>query len=383
VNKRQDKSDGPPTKAPPSYVGRVAVASVVAISLLALALFVWYSIYVLLLIFAGVLIAVLLRGLADALSDWTKIRYGAALAIVIVLLTVICVGVGWACASRLSREIGALAEQLPQSIHAMRVKIEATAIGNLLLRGIPKDVNGAGAPGAMLGRVTGFVSVTLGAILSLFVVFFTGLFLSLNSRMYVRGLLHIVPPARRDRFSEVLGAIGYTLKWWMIGQAIDMIVIGVATGIGLWLLGVPLALVLGFLAAIFNFIPNFGPLFSLVPAVLLTLPTDPSKAVHVVILFLVLQNIEGYLLMPAIQGKAVDLPAAVTIISQVLMGTLAGGLGLALAAPLAAATMVVVKMMYVEDVVGDSIKTPADEDARAEVREVKKAAAEVARENKD
>jgi predicted PurR-regulated permease PerM len=133
---------------------------------------------------------------------------------------------------------------------------------------------------------------------------------------------------------------------------------------------------------LFNFIPNFGPLFSLVPALLLTLPDDPTKALYVLILFIVLQNLEGYVLMPLIQGKASSLPGAITIIAQVLMGLLAGGLGLALAAPLAAATFLAVKMTYVEDVLGDRIETPADHPAAEEVVEARHAAAEVSQERK-
>ena len=133
---------------------------------------------------------------------------------------------------------------------------------------------------------------------------------------YVRGALRLVPPGYRVRAGEVLGAIGYTLKWWLIGQGVTMLVIATATWLGLLVLGVPLALVLGVIAGLFNFIPNFGPLFSMVPATLLALTVSPGTALGVIILFIVLQNLEGNLLTPLIQRKAVDLPPALGIITM-------------------------------------------------------------------
>jgi predicted PurR-regulated permease PerM len=213
------------------------------------------------------------------------------------------------------------------------------------------------------------------------VVLFTGLFLAFDPAMYVRGAIRLCPPAYRIRFGEVLGGIGYTLKWWLIGQGITMLCIAVATWIGLALLGVPLALVLGVIAGLFNFIPNFGPLFSAVPATLLALTVGPDRAIGVIVMFIVLQNLEGNLLTPLIQRKAVDLPPAIGIIAQILLGILVGALGLILAWPIAAAVVVAVKMMYVEDVLGDEIPTPDDENKK-EVREAKREAIKVEQDEK-
>jgi predicted PurR-regulated permease PerM len=359
---------------------RVAIASAIAISILALAVFTWYSLHVLLLIFAAVLIAILFSGLGEWFSAKARLPYLASLAIVIVVLAGTLAILLWLSAAYLAAEINQLADRLPGSIAALRDKIDSNKIGHLLLQETPQVNAALSGSGDLFGNVTGVVSRTMGSLVSVVVVFVTAFYLAANARLYVRGVIHLVPTAYRERATEVLGAIGFTLKWWLIGQSIDMLVIGVATAVGLWLLGVPLALVLGLLAALFNFIPNFGPLFALVPALLLTLPTDPKLALYVVLLFMVLQSLEGYFLMPLIQGKAVNLPGALTIIAQVLMALLAGGLGLALAAPLAAATLVAVKMLYVEDLLGDNIETPADGDAHREVREVQESAGELVKE---
>src|SRR6185295_16753182 len=120
--------------------------------------------------------------------------------------------------------------------------------------------------------------------------------------------------------------------------------------------GVPLWLPLGLLAALLNFIPNFGPVIAAVPAVLIALADNPAKAAWVVALSVAAQNLEGYLITPLVQRRAVEMPPALTILSQVLMGLLLGPLGVILAAPMTAAAIVVLKMLYVEDTLG----TPVD-----------------------
>jgi predicted PurR-regulated permease PerM len=160
-----------------------------------------------------------------------------------------------------------------------------------------------------------------------------------------------------------------------------MLVVSVATWLGLLALGVPLAFVLGIIAGLFNFIPNFGPLFSMVPATLLALTVGPGTAIGTIILFVVIQNLEGNVLTPLIQRKAVDLPPALGIIAQILLGILVGAVGLLMAWPLAAAVVLAVKMMYVEDVLGDDVPTPDDREPK-EVRKAEQEARDVENEPK-
>jgi predicted PurR-regulated permease PerM len=141
-----------------------------------------------------------------------------------------------------------------------------------------------------------------------------------------------------------------------------MLCIGTFVGGGLWLIGVPLWLPLGILTALLNFIPNFGPIISAVPQILIALASDPTKALWVVALNVAAQNLEGYLITPLVQRKAVEMPPALTILSQVLMGMLLGPLGVVLAAPLTASAIVVVKMLYVEDALRTPVELPGDKE---------------------
>ena len=389
--KEQPESSNRSSGVSDAFLHRAVVASGVFVAVAFLALFLWYSVYVLFLLFAGVLVAILLRALAEVVHHYTKLNHRWSLAIVLVVLVGLLVGLWFLAVPSLAKQSAALADKLPEAWQAFQQKVRSTPVGELALgkhdpsaptmpTSQPAFVGGStsGGPGQLLGRYTGFLTTVMDVVAALVVVFFSGLFLAFDPTLYVRGAIRLVPPPYRIRAGEILGALGYTLKWWLIGQAITMLIIATATGIGLALLGVPLAFVLGVIAGLFNFIPNFGPLFSMIPAVLLAMTVSPERAIGVLLLYFVLQNLEGNLLTPLIQRKAVDLPPALGIIAQILLGILVGPVGLILAWPLAAVVVLAVKMLYVEDVLGDELPTPDDEN-RQEVRAAKREARSVER----
>jgi predicted PurR-regulated permease PerM len=148
---------------------------------------------------------------------------------------------------------------------------------------------------------------------------------------------------------------------WLVGRMFAMLMVGGITTLGLWLLHVPLALALGLLAALGELVPNIGPLLAFVPAILLAFTDSPSHALAVGGLYLAVQGFESYVLTPLVEKRAVSLPPALTVTAQVLLGLLAGGLGLVLAAPLTAVAMVLVQRLYIEDMLGDSMETLPDQ----------------------
>ena len=138
----------------------------------------------------------------------------------------------------------------------------------------------------------------------------------------------------------------------------------VVTAVGLWLLGVPLALTLGLLSGLLNFIPNVGPLLAAAPALLIALTQGPTQALYVALLYLAYQSVDGYLLTPIVTQRTVAVPPAVTLLAQVLLGASAGLYGLLLASPLVAAGLVIVRLLYVEDILGDDGETSASRRGR-------------------
>ena len=335
----------------------VVVAIVTAVVLVMA--FLWNAVNMLLLVFAGVLLAVLLRALTGFAAEHTPLSSGWALAAVALALLVLLGLAGWLLLPIVSGQFGQLVEQLPRAVARLRERIESYRWGRLVLTRAPAPGTLAGS-GSLFSRVTGTFSVALDVVVDIVVILFVGLYLAADPRLYTHGLVRLVPIAARPRAREVQQALGATLRWWLLGQIFSMAVIGVLTTLGLWLIGVPLAVVLGILAGLLEFIPTFGPFMAAVPAVLLALVASPMQALYVMLLYIAIQAIESYVLLPLVQQRTVNLPPVITITAVVLLGTMFGFLGLLLATPLAAAALVLVKMLYVEDVLGDPVDAPGE-----------------------
>ncbi len=313
----------------------------------------WRAINVLLLIFAGLLLAVFLNGISQWISDRTPIPYKISLVLVVLGLFLI-VGVGgWMAAPSLSQQASDLSQNLVASLQAMRDSIAESEWGQVLLEQTPSLNEIISSPQSLISNIVNIFATTMNALTGIVVVFFIGVYFAFEPNLYLTGLVKLVPYPKRDRVRQVFAALGHTLRRWLVGRFVAMVVVGVMAIAGLSLIGVPLAFILGLLAGLLDFIPFIGPLIAIVPAVLLAATDGSQQLLYVAILFLIIQIVEGYFLTPLVERESVSLPFAVTIIAQVFFGFLTGTLGVALASPLAAATIIIVKMLYVEDVLGD------------------------------
>ncbi len=312
----------------------------------------WVGMHVLLLTFAGILFAVFLSSVSRWLSLHTGVGYRTALATVVFALFLLAAGSTWLLANRLAAQLGELTEQLPQSFERIRELLRGHSWGRLLLEQSPQAAASIAQTGDF-SHVTGLVSGVSGLLFGFLVVFFVGIFGAADPEIYRRGLLHVIPPPERRRVSQALDAIVYNLRWWLVGQLALMLALGVTTALGLWQLGMPMALALGVMTGILELIPYLGAWMSAVPAALIALLMGPWQVAMVVGLYLALHVLEGYVLAPLIQSRAIHLPPALTLVAQILLGELAGFLGLFVAAPLTVAAVVAVKMLYIEDELGD------------------------------
>ncbi|GIZ50130.1 AI-2E family transporter [Noviherbaspirillum aridicola] len=323
---------------------------------------IWLAPEVLLLIFACVLMAILLYDVSARLRGWLGLPNWAALTIVVVLLLALIVGGGWLMAPQISRQSSELAEAVPQALQELRDTLSRYPMLESLSSGMPAGEQMTKQLGSLLPRAGLVFSGVLGVLGNVAIIAFVGVYLAAQPRPYINGIVILVPTRRRERAREVLDELGRTLGQWLAGKALSMLIVGIVTTAGLALLGVPLALVLGIIAGLLDFIPYVGPIVAGVPAVLIAFTESPALAGSVALLFLAIQIGEGYLLMPLIERRTVSLPPAVTIVVQVLMGALFGMAGVALATPLAAVGAVLITMLYVQDVLGDRVPTPSQKD---------------------
>jgi predicted PurR-regulated permease PerM len=303
---------------------------------------------VFLLAFAGILLSVFLRGLANIIASHTRLSYGLALAVVVIGLAVGAAGVVFMLAPSVISQAHDLRRELPDAFDRLRTRIEDVDWLNSLAARLPSPEKVISTRADVWARITGFFSTALGLLTDVVVIVFIGLYVSVAPNLYRRGVLALVPFERRNRAVDLLSNLDHTLWWWLIAKLIAMVIVGALTAIGLWTLEVPAPIALGVVAAVLTFIPNFGPVLSAAPAILLALTEGLRTAGFVVLLYIAIQAIESYLITPNIEKKTINLPPALTISAQLLMGIIAGGLGLLVATPVCATALVLVRDLYVE-----------------------------------
>lgn len=327
---------------------KVSVLVVVAV----LVIVAWLAFDFLLLLFAAILFGVLINGISGWISEKTPLSRNLSMGLFFVLFLTMVGLFGWLVAPSISDQIDALSESLPKAVERLRERADDSEWVSRLMA-YQDSLKEAVSPGDGFSLVTSVLSSIGGALTSFVVAFAIGVCLALNPRVYVDGFVKLIPLGYRARVHEVLSESGSTLQSWLIAKLIEMLLIGVLTTLGLWLLGIELALVLGLIAGLLSFIPNIGPVIAVIPALLLGSLEGTRTMLYVAGLYAVVQALESYLFTPWMQNRIVSVPPALTISMQLLFGLLAGTLGLLLATPLGAVAMVMVRMLYVEDVLGD------------------------------
>jgi len=196
--------------------------------------------------------------------------------------------------------------------------------------------------------LSGAIGTVTGVVTGLVLILFLGLFLAFRPNLYLKGLFRLIPPEYRGRAHEVLAELYHVLRRWLVGRIFSMVATGILTGLGLWFLGVPIALSLGVLAGALEFIPYLGPVFSAIPAILYASAHGSVSVWAVLGLFAIVQLVESYVLTPLVQHRAISILPAVLIIVLVALSQVFGFLGLLLGTPLAAVAYVLIEMLYIK-----------------------------------
>jgi predicted PurR-regulated permease PerM len=346
-------SDPSPSPAKRRLMRRFAIVDGIAALFLALLAGIWFAADALLLVFACVLFAILLYELSAILSRRFHLNRRLSLAIVVGLLLLIIGLGGWAMAPQITEQANQLAKTIPASMQRLQQMVEQHPLLKRIAHELPQPKQLMQYLGQMVPNAGLFFGGILGAIGNVAIILFVGIYFAVSPGAYRRGFLKLVPPAKRGRADEVVHEIGGTLARWLLGTSCSMLIAGIATSVGLSLLGVPLGLILGIIAGLLDFIPYLGPIMAGVPAVLIALSVDPQLALYTIMLFAGIQLVQGYIVQPLIDSWAVEIAPALIIVMQLIFGTIFGFAGIALATPMTATLMVLVKMLYVEDILGD------------------------------
>lgn len=327
--------------------GRFAALALIFVIIAGLALLLWQIGNVLVLMFGAVLLAVVLRTAADGVQRAIGVSAGWAYAIALLTIAIAFAAVGYLLGRQIVAETSQLVDELPKAWSQVQSWLQEREWGRSLLQQLRSAAGGVGA-----GRVAGVIGTTFGVLGDFVLLIVLAVFLGASPGRYQRGALCLVPRHHEPRAADALTASGSALRQWLMGQAISMAAVAVATSLGLWLLGVPLALTLGLLAGLFNFVPFIGPIVTAIPAVLMAFTISPNIALYTALLYFVVQQLEGNVMQPLIQKWAVSLPPALTLISVVIFGLLFGIIGVIFATPMMVVLMVMVRKIYVQGALG-------------------------------
>lgn len=318
-------------------------------------------------LFGGVLIGVILDGVANRISVWTRMPRTLALALVLLLGLGAAIGIGFWFGPALVGQLEGLREQLTTAWESSRAWLEQREWGARVL----EDMSNMQLTSVLSPRFGGLLSTTVGTIASLLLVAVFGIYFAFDPELYIGGFVHLFPQEQRERVRELFGAIARALRSWFLGRLLSMAVVGVGTGIGLWIADIPLAAPLGTLAGLASFVPNLGPIMSSIPGILVGLSISPQMALWALLVYVVVQLLESNLITPFIEQWVVSLPPVLLLAFQMLMGLSAGVIGLFMATPLLVTIVVIVQILYLRDVLEDDVEviggphTPA----RANVRD--------------
>lgn len=307
-----------------------------------------------LVLFTGILMAVVVHGIAGWISSRSPVPRKVAAVLVIGLgLAMLGLTMWWA-GPRFASQFGQLADRIPAIVADIGANVRETEWGATLLERLEGalDTGQLDAGQTLGGMSTVFATVT-GALTSVLIVVFVGLFLSYDPYLYRDAVLDLVPEGeRREHARSTLHELARALRLWMKARLISMAIVGAVTGLALAIAGIPMALALGAIAGILAFVPFIGPLLAFFPAILVGIGESPRTAVVVAGIYAGVQLVESYMVSPLVEKRLISLPPGFVIAAQVILGTLFGLMGVFLATPLAIIGVVLVQQLYLRDQLG-------------------------------
>lgn len=321
----------------------------IVFALAALCVSIWLLSDVLLLLFGSIIFARAQLALARPL---TKIGLGQGQALVVtgvfglIVIAAIVVFFG----AEIARQFQDLVASFSSTLSQLISSLEKAGLSDWV-----KSFNPMSGLQGLVPRVFAWTSSIVGAIVSLVLVIFGGLYIAADPGPYRDGLIKLIPASYHANARATLADCGEALHQWLIAQLIVMIMVGTMTGIGLWLLDIKLALALGVLAGLFNFIPYLGS----VAAAVITIIISSGQGTHAVLaaaaVMFAVQQVESYVITPFVVGRSVSISPAVGLFAIVATGILFGPLGLLLGYPLVIVADIAVRRLYVRDTLDESV----------------------------
>ncbi len=309
----------------------------------ALLFLIWEVRLAFLLAFGAVLIAILLRAIASLIAAYTKIPKQFGLIAAATFIVAIVGVTAWLFGSRLSSDFANLLQQVKAGEQSLR---EMFAINGNEQLGSKIAEQGT----SLITEIaTSFVSASVQILEAVIVVAVTAIYLAAEPQLYRRGIAALFSAKMRPHVFSTIDLVEETLRLWLVGQLILMLLVGVLTFVGLWLIGLPNSFALGLIAGLTELVPYLGPFIGAIPALLVALTKGLGPALWTGGVYLGIHIFEGYLVAPLIERRFVTIPPALVLLGITVSSLLFGVAGLVLAAPLTVVTYILVRTHYVEN----------------------------------
>ncbi|WP_230659208.1 AI-2E family transporter [Psychrobacter sp. I-STPA10] len=343
-------------KAQKSFIFMVVMVITFMLSL-------WLLTRVWLLIFASILMAVFILSLVSGLRNlpvvgkWLQhIPHGVMVALVLLLIFAVFTGFVTLFGQELLAQLEEMKTALPAAVERVEEYVAQTPYMNQISDWLEQNERFNPLQDAIskaMAFMPSLLSGVMGGLSNFMIIMLLGIFLAISPSIYVNSFIALIPPAKRDKGRYLFNQTYKALRQWLLGQFVVMLFVGVCTSVALWWMDIPFALAMGFISFLLDFIPVLGPWIAAIPIILIAILFTPDMVLWVIVMMIIVQQLESYVIAPLIQQKLVNLPPVALLISQVVMGSLTGFLGIALATPLAVTFIVWVQVLYIKFTLGD------------------------------
>jgi len=321
--------------------------TLIVVAVAVIPVLIWYLFGVVLIAFGAIILAMLLRLVAQPLMRWLALPEWAALTVSGLVILGVIAGTGYLFGSRISSEFQDVVQRTSAESAALEDSMRGTVLGNYILQHL---ISGNFSLADVL---PGVIKVSTTFLEGVLIMLISGAYLAAQPHLYRRGLIWLFPPSRHARAAEIYDGISEALRLWLIGQLVEMVLIGALTTFVVWIIGVPSPLAIGLIAGIGEFIPYLGPILAAIPAVLVAITNSPETALWTILAYLVIHQFEGQVVAPLIQRHMVAIPPAVMLLGIVAITYLFGAIAIIFAAPIVVTLFAAVNLLYVRDTLGE------------------------------
>ncbi len=328
-----------------SYIQKVWHTVAIVALLVGVILVARVAFNVLLMMLAGSLIAVYFHGFGDIIQRRTRWKRTWAMTASLIISFLVLGGLLWFMGAKMQVQIAQLSNTLPHTVSTFKAKLGETPVGQKVLESVSD-----GSSDSLMTTAQTFLGTSFGVLGYIYIILLLGVFFTASPSIYKNGILLLVPKSKKELGKHIMDRISLSLKGWLKGMMVSIVLITVLISVALTIIGIPMTMVLGLITGILELVPNFGSLLAMIPGVLLALTISTNTAIVVALVYIVSQTITANIVTPLIQKKIINLPPALTLVSQLVMGTVSGALGIILAVPLLAIIIILIDELYVKKI---------------------------------